>query len=135
MVAFTISLLIMFLDMKVMGTGSHQETTKIQTNVPVDAKYFVIPKNIEFSDMPMLNQRWEYYRPLDNNLSSFNASLISIQYDYSNSRPGFGHEATTIRKKSPLKRQIPEKEYLLRSNTDRTEMTFNWQVTRKKKPL
>ncbi|NLA49617.1 MAG: hypothetical protein GX876_09165 [Bacteroidales bacterium] len=135
MVAFTISLLIMLLDMKVMGTGSHQEATKIQTNVPVDAKYFVIPKNIEFSDMPILNQRWEYYRPPDINLSSFNASLISIQYDYSNSRPGFDHEVTTIRNKSPLKRQIPEKEYLLRSNTDPTEMTFNRQVTRKRKPL
>jgi hypothetical protein len=44
--------ILMLLDMKVMGTGSHQEVTKIQTNVPVDAKYFVLPRNIEFSEMP-----------------------------------------------------------------------------------
>lgn len=46
--------ILMLLDMKVMGKGSHQEATKIQTNVPVDAKYFVIPKNIKFSEMPMM---------------------------------------------------------------------------------
>jgi hypothetical protein len=44
--------ILMLLDMKVMGYGSHQEVTKIQTNIPVDAKYFVIPKNIKFSEMP-----------------------------------------------------------------------------------
>jgi hypothetical protein len=44
--------ILMLLDMKVLGTGSHQEVTKIQTNVPVDAKYFIIPKNIKFSEMP-----------------------------------------------------------------------------------
>jgi hypothetical protein len=46
--------ILMLLDMKVMGTGSHQEVTRIQTNVPVEAKYFVLPKNIEFSEMPMM---------------------------------------------------------------------------------
>jgi len=46
--------ILMLLDMKVMGTSSHQEVTKIQTNVPVEAKYFVLPKNIEFSEMPMM---------------------------------------------------------------------------------
>ena len=45
--------ILMMLDMKIMGRGSHQEATKIQTNVPVDAKYFVVPKNTEFSEMPM----------------------------------------------------------------------------------
>jgi hypothetical protein len=44
----------MLLDMKVMGGGSHQEVTKIQTNVPVDAKYFVLPKNTEFSELPSM---------------------------------------------------------------------------------
>jgi hypothetical protein len=44
--------ILMLLDMKVMGYGSHQEVTKIQTNVPVDAKYFVVPGNIKFSEMP-----------------------------------------------------------------------------------
>ena len=46
--------ILMLLDMKVMGTVSHQEATKIQANVPVDAKYFVIPKNIKFSEMPTM---------------------------------------------------------------------------------
>jgi len=46
--------ILMLLDMKVMGTGSHQEATRIQTNVPVEGKYFVLPKNIEFSEMPMM---------------------------------------------------------------------------------
>ncbi len=36
--------ILMLLDMKVMEYGSHQEVTKIQTNVPVDGKYFVLPK-------------------------------------------------------------------------------------------
>jgi len=42
------------MDMKVMGSGSHQEVTNIQTNVPVDAKYFFLPKNTEFSELPMM---------------------------------------------------------------------------------
>jgi len=46
--------ILMLMDMKIMGSGSHQEATKIQTNVPVEAKYFVIPKNIKFSEMPMM---------------------------------------------------------------------------------
>jgi hypothetical protein len=45
--------ILMLMDMKMMGFGSHQEVTKIQTNVPVDAKYFVVPKNIKFSEMPV----------------------------------------------------------------------------------
>jgi len=36
-----------------MGTYvSHQEATSVKTNVPVDAKYFILPKNIVFSEMP-----------------------------------------------------------------------------------
>ena len=46
--------ILMLMDMKVMGSGSHQEVTKIQTNVPVDAKYFVLPKNTEFSELPSM---------------------------------------------------------------------------------
>jgi len=44
--------ILMLLDMNMMGNVSHEEVTKIQTNIPVDAKYFVIPKNIRFSEMP-----------------------------------------------------------------------------------
>jgi len=32
---------------------SKQEATSVKTNIPVDAKYFVIPKNITFSEMPV----------------------------------------------------------------------------------
>jgi hypothetical protein len=46
--------ILMMLDMKIMGRGSHQEATKIQTNIPVDGKHFEIPKNIEFSEMPAM---------------------------------------------------------------------------------
>jgi len=46
--------ILMLMDMKVMGSGSHQEVTNIQTNVPVDAKYFFLPKNTEFSELPMM---------------------------------------------------------------------------------
>jgi len=46
--------ILMLMDMKVMGSGSHQEVTKIQTNIPVETKYFVLPKNIEFSELPMM---------------------------------------------------------------------------------
>jgi len=45
--------ILMMLEMKIMGKGSHQEVTKIQTNIPVDAKYFVVPENIKFSEMPI----------------------------------------------------------------------------------
>lgn len=45
--------ILMMLDMKILGNGSHQEVTKFQTNIPVDAKYFVVPGNIKFSEMPI----------------------------------------------------------------------------------
>lgn len=45
--------ILMLLDMKMMGYSSHQEATKIQVNIPIDAKYFVIPKDIKFSEMPI----------------------------------------------------------------------------------
>jgi len=78
---------------------------------------FYVPLKLDNSgDMPMLNQRWEYYRPLDINLTQFNASYMMQGYEYANSAGGFGHEATTIRIKKPLNRHIPEKGYLLKSN-------------------
>ncbi|HUX56653.1 MAG TPA: hypothetical protein VMV77_06745 [Bacteroidales bacterium] len=44
----------MLLDMKITGASSHEEVTDIQINVPVAAKYFIIPKKIRFSEMPGL---------------------------------------------------------------------------------
>jgi hypothetical protein len=46
--------IMMLLDMKVMSVSSHQEATKIQENVNVDGKYFVIPKDVKFSEMPSM---------------------------------------------------------------------------------
>jgi hypothetical protein len=44
--------ILMMLDMKVMTSGSHQEATNIQTNIPVDPKHFIVPK-IEFAELPV----------------------------------------------------------------------------------
>jgi len=44
--------IIMLMDFKMGAYISKQEATSVKTNVPVDAKYFVIPKNITFSEMP-----------------------------------------------------------------------------------
>ena len=77
---------------------------------------FYVPLKLENSgDMPLLNQRWEYYRPLDINLTSFNAYSRSKKYDYADHK-GFGFEQTVYVNRNPVKRQIPEKDYLLRSN-------------------
>jgi hypothetical protein len=45
--------ILMLLDMKMMGYNSHQEAIDIKINLPVDSKYFIIPKGIKFSEMPM----------------------------------------------------------------------------------
>ncbi|MDY0100000.1 MAG: hypothetical protein RBR81_12440 [Bacteroidales bacterium] len=45
--------ILMMLDMNVMGIKSLEEATKVQINTPVDPKYFNIPRNITFSEMPV----------------------------------------------------------------------------------
>ncbi len=80
------------------------------------AASFYVPLKLENSgDMPLFNQRWEYYRPLDIILTSFSASHRMTRYEYSNSS-GWGHESTTTRARNPLNSQIPEKELILQSN-------------------
>jgi len=44
--------ILMLMDMNYGGMKSKQEVTSIKVNVPVDTKYFEIPKNIKFSEMP-----------------------------------------------------------------------------------
>jgi hypothetical protein len=44
--------LLMLLDIKMGPYVSHQEATSVKTNIPVEAKYFIIPGNIQFSEMP-----------------------------------------------------------------------------------
>jgi len=45
--------ILMLLDMKMMGSSTHQEAIDIKINLPVESKYFIIPKDIKFSEMPM----------------------------------------------------------------------------------
>lgn len=45
--------ILMYMEMNFSGMKSKQEVTSIKVNVPVDKKYFEIPKNIKFSDLPM----------------------------------------------------------------------------------
>ena len=44
--------ILMLMDMNYSGIQTKQEVTSIKINVPVDAKYFEIPKNIKFSELP-----------------------------------------------------------------------------------
>ena len=44
--------ILMLMDMNYGGMKTRQEVTSIKTNVLVEAKYFEIPKNIKFSEMP-----------------------------------------------------------------------------------
>jgi hypothetical protein len=44
--------ILMLLDMDYGGMKSRQEVTSIKINVPVDEKYFEIPKKIKFKEMP-----------------------------------------------------------------------------------
>jgi hypothetical protein len=44
--------ILMLMDMNYGGMKSRQEVTSIKINVPVDSKYFEIPKSIKFSEMP-----------------------------------------------------------------------------------
>jgi len=44
--------IMMLSDFKMGTYVSHQEATSVKTNLPVDAKYFILPQNIVFSEMP-----------------------------------------------------------------------------------
>jgi hypothetical protein len=44
--------ILMLMDFKMGAYVSKQEATSVKTNIPVDAKYFLVPKNITFSEMP-----------------------------------------------------------------------------------
>ncbi len=45
--------ILMMMEMKMGAFESGQKATSVKTNVPVEAKYFILPKNIKFSEMPM----------------------------------------------------------------------------------
>lgn len=75
---------------------------------------FYVPLEFERADdIPMFNQRWEYYRPLNINLSSCNVSSRLKQYEHVSYKIGIGHEQTITRIKSPVNLKISGKETLL----------------------
>ncbi len=44
--------ILMMMDIKMGAYESGQKATSIKTNIPVEAKYFILPENIKFSEMP-----------------------------------------------------------------------------------
>lgn len=44
--------LLMMMEIKIGEVVSRQEVTSIKTNIPVDGKYFKIPDNVSFSELP-----------------------------------------------------------------------------------
>lgn len=44
--------ILMYLNLNFGGETTQQEVTSIKVNIPVDAKYFELPKDIKFSDLP-----------------------------------------------------------------------------------
>jgi len=44
--------IMMMMELKMGGYSSGQKATSIKTNIAVEPKYFIIPKNITFSEMP-----------------------------------------------------------------------------------
>ncbi|HSW55636.1 MAG TPA: hypothetical protein VLH59_11165 [Ignavibacteriaceae bacterium] len=45
--------ILMYLNLNFGGELTQQEVTSIKVNIPVDEKYFEIPKDVKFSDLPM----------------------------------------------------------------------------------
>ncbi len=80
-----------------------------------DASFYVPLKMENAGDMPILNQRWEYYRPLDISLSNFNASFRSRQYDHGE-HGGYGFRTTIVKTMKPVNQKVAGKEFLLQSN-------------------
>ncbi|HSL85412.1 MAG TPA: hypothetical protein VK861_00595 [Bacteroidales bacterium] len=95
------------------GTCTGNGTFSLEESI--NASFYVPLRMEDAGDMPILNQRWEYYRPLDINLSSFNASIRTRTYAYLDCK-GNGHRTTRTKNKNPVNRTVPEKDYLLKSN-------------------
>ncbi|HOU02848.1 MAG TPA: hypothetical protein PK719_08375 [Bacteroidales bacterium] len=109
-----------------------------------EASFYVPLKMENAGDMPVLNQRWEYYRPLDINLSSFNASYRERRYSHGQG-DNHGFRTTVTITKSPVGQKVAGKDFLLQSNillvidknTDKVvkvisgySVEFKWQGSR-----
>jgi hypothetical protein len=76
---------------------------------------FYVPLQLENSfDVEILNQKFEYYRPLDINLSSFNANFRSREYR-SSIGSGQGSKTTILKSKVPTSPGISLKETMLQT--------------------
>jgi hypothetical protein len=95
------------------GTGVSDGTYNL--NESREASFYVPLRFENAYDVPIQNQRWEFYRPLDINLSNFNASVRIRYYDHAESSSG-GFRQTVTTTKTPVNRRVAAKEYLLQSN-------------------
>lgn len=74
---------------------------------------FYVPLELERADdVPMFNQRWEYYRPLSINLSSCHISSREQDHRYASHKTG-GFDQIMTRFKDPLNLEISGKETLV----------------------
>ncbi|MCP4123497.1 MAG: hypothetical protein GY751_17240 [Bacteroidetes bacterium] len=75
-------------------------TSDRKYNEVIDASIYLTLKLVESTDMPMYNQTWEHYEPLNVNLSTFSVSSKDKKVDYHNST-GYecasGGNETTVR--------------------------------------
>lgn len=88
------------------------ERGRSEVNEIQEASFYVPLEFERADDIPMFNQRWEYYRPLDINLSSCNISYREIEHSSANSNTN-GFETTMTRNKMPMGLKIAGKETLL----------------------
>ena len=95
---------------KTVDDCNEETKEKRQFNETIESSINVILKLIETADMPMYNQRWEYYEPTNVSLSSFNLSSNEERYDYRNSSgmdcATGGSESTVVTKKQLKKKEI-----------------------------
>lgn len=86
---------------------------KRQFNETIESSIYITLKLIESTDMPMYNQRWEYYEPINVNLSSFYLFSNDKRYDYGNWTGSDcavgGYETTTTIRKQVRKKEIEGK--------------------------
>ncbi len=77
-----------------------------------EASFYVPLKFERADDLPIFNQRWEYYRPLSIKLSSCYISSRRKEYSYASSKTG-GFEQTMTLIKDPLNLEISGKETIV----------------------
>jgi hypothetical protein len=93
--------------------GDNENT--LETEDFREASFYVPLKMVDAYDVEVQNLRYELYQPLDINLSHFNASFKSTEYQ-SSIAPDQGSKTTIIRKKTASDRKISIKEVMLQNH-------------------